>query len=330
MRQQLQYLLLILVMSIVGACNVSPSFAKAPGEYKMMLLLPGPAGGKSWNAANLKGIREVNKEFGTKIEYVENVQPDEFEAAFDKYAKSGYDLVLAAGSQFDWAAASAAQEHEKTVFSVINGITAVKPNLAPVLLREYEASFLAGIIAGGITKTGKIGVAGAFPDSLMIRLLNTYEWAARTGRPDLKVARGYADSWTDAALGGQMAASMVDTGADVLFFYANQAGLGALQEAEKRGVKFIGFAADQNALAPGTVAASVYFDFEKIYRWTVGKFLDGTLKPVVNELGVAEGIVRVAYGDGISPEIQKTVAAAEEALKKRDMLFFLSGYPEKP
>lgn len=321
---------LIVLAAFLLVSGVKDAFAKAPGEYKMVLLLPGQVSDKSWNAANLAGIQKMNNELGTKIEYVENVQPDQYEAAFDKYAESGYDLVLAAGSQFDWAAASAAREHEKTVFSVINGITAVKPNLAPVLLREYEASFLAGIIAGGVSKTGKIGIAGAFPDSLMVRLLNTYAWAARISRPDLKVARGYTDSWTDAALGKQMAASMVDTGADVLFFYANQAGQGAIQEAKERGVTFIGFAADQNALAPGTVAASVYFDFEKIYRWIIGKILESSLKPVVNELGVAEGIVRVAYGDRIPSGIQQTVTAAEEALKKRDLLFFLSNYPEKP
>ncbi|NLB83881.1 MAG: BMP family ABC transporter substrate-binding protein [Synergistaceae bacterium] len=317
-------------MGTVGAWNARPSFAKVPGEYKMVLLLPGPINDKSWNAANFAGIQEINKELGTKIEYVENVQPGEYEAAFKKYAESGYDLVLAAGLQFDQAAAATAPKHEKTVFSVINGVTAAKPNLSPVLLKEYEASFLAGIIAGGVTKTGKIGIAGAFPDSLMVRLLNTYVWAARISRPDLKVARGYTNSWTDAALGSQMAASMVDTGADVLFFYANKAALGAIQEARERRVQFIGFAADQNALAPGTVAASVYFDFEKIYRWIIGKFLEGSFKPVVNELGVAEGIVKVAYGDAISSEIQQTVTAAEEALKKRDMLFFLSHYPDKP
>ncbi len=330
MRRQMQCLLLILILGTVGAWNASPSFAKAPGEYKMVLLLPGPVSDNSWNAANFAGIRGVNKALGTKIELVENVQPEEYESTFRQYAEKGYDLVLAAGSQFDSAAAAAAPEHRQTVFSVINGVTAAKPNLAPLLVKEYEASFLAGIVAGHVSKTGKIGLAGAFADSLMIRLLNTYEWAARIGRPDLKVSRAYTDSWTDAALGSQMAASMVDSGADVLFFYANQASLGAIRTAAERDVKFIGFAADQNAIAPGTVIASVYFDFEKIYRWIVGKFLDGSLTPVVNELGVAEGIVKVSYGETISSEIQQTVAAAEEALKKRNMLFFLSRYPEKP
>jgi basic membrane protein A len=164
----------------------------------------------------------------------------------------------------------------------------------------------------------------------MIRLLNTYEWAARVGRTDLKVTRAYANSWSDVALGKQMASSMIDGGADVLFFYANQVGLGAIQAAKEKGVKYIGFASDQNGAAPGTVVASVYFDFASMYTWAVKKYLDGTLKPVVNEAGIAEGIVKVSYSDEIAPAVREVVTAAEEAVKKGDVLFFLSGYPEKP
>ena len=165
-------------------------------------------------------------------------------------------------------------------------------DLAPVLPKECEAGFLAGLIAGQTTKTGKIGIVGGFPNKLMIRLLNMYEWGARIGRPDLKANRAYANSWSDVALGKQMAASMADGGADVLFFYANQVGLGAIQAAKEKGIKFVGFAADQNDIAPGTVVASVFFDFSNLYKWTVERFMAGQLKPVVNEVGIAEGIVK--------------------------------------
>jgi basic membrane protein A len=74
----------------------------------------------------------------------------------------------------------------------------------------------------------------------------------------------------------------------------------------------------------------VYFDFASMYTWAVNKYLDGTLKPVVNEAGIAEGIVNVSYSDDIPPEVRETVKAAEEAVKNGHVLFFLSGYPEKP
>lgn len=82
---------------------------------------------------------------------------------------------MAAGTQFDEAAQRVAAKYPKTVHCVVNGMVAAEPNLAPVLPKEYEASFLAGLIAGRTTKSGKIGIVGGFPNKLMIRLLNTYE-----------------------------------------------------------------------------------------------------------------------------------------------------------
>lgn len=325
-----KFVVMLLAVVMLFGLGAGAALAKAPGEYKMVLVLPGPVNDQSWNATNYAGLQAVNKELGTKMEYVENVQASDYESTFRNYAERGYDLIMAAGTQFDEPAARVAPKYPKTVFCVVNGMNAAEPNVMPVLPKEYEASFLAGIVAGHVTKSGKIGIAGGFPNKLMIRLLNTYEWAARIGRPDLQVTRAYANSWSDVALGKQMASSMVDGGADVLFFYANQVGLGAIQAAKEKGVKYVGFASDQNSVAPGTVVASVYFDFANMYTWAVKKYLDGTLKPVVNGAGIAEGIVKVAYSDEVSPEVRQAVADAEEAVKKGDVLFFLSEFPEKP
>jgi basic membrane protein A len=302
--------------------------AKSPGDYKMVLILPGPINDQSWNATNYAGLLAANKELGTNIEYVENVQASDYESTFRNYADRGYDLIMAAGTQFDEPAQRVAPNYPKTTFMVINGVVAKEPNVCPILPKEYEGSFLAGIIAGKTTKSGKIGLVGGFPNKLMIRLLNTYEYGARVGTPEVKAMRAYANSWSDVALGKQMATSMIEKGADVLFFYANQVGLGAIQAAKEKGVKFVGFASNQNDVAPGTVVASVFFDFKAMYVWAVDKYLKGELKPVVNEAGIAEGIVKVAYTDEVSQETRDLVSQAEEAIEKGQLLKFLSQFPE--
>ncbi|MDN5318620.1 MAG: basic rane protein [Thermovirga sp.] len=304
------------------------AMAKSPGDYKMVLILPGPINDQSWNATNYAGLLAANEELGTNIEYVENVQASDYESTFRNYADRGYDLIMAAGTQFDEPAQRVAPNYPKTTFMVINGVVAKEPNVCPILPKEYEGSFLAGIIAGKTTKSGKIGLVGGFPNKLMIRLLNTYEYGARVGTPEVKAMRAYANSWSDVALGKQMATSMIEKGADVLFFYANQVGLGAIQAAKEKGVKFVGFASNQNDVAPGTVVASVFFDFKAMYVWAVDKYLKGELKPVVNEAGIAEGIVKVAYTDEVSQETRDLVSQAEEAIKKGQLLKFLSQFPE--
>jgi len=317
----------LLVGGVVGSL-AAVGVAKASGDYKMVLILPGPINDQSWNAANYAGLVACNRDLGTHMEYVENVQPSDFESIFRNYGERGYDLVMAAGTQFDEAAQRIAPDYPNTTYVVVNGATAAGPNLCPVLPKEYEASFLAGLIAGYITKTGKIGIAGGFPNKLMIRLLNTYEWAARVGYPNLQVIRSYANSWSDVALGKQMASSMIDQGADVLFFYANQVGLGAIQACKEKGAKFVGFASNQNDVAPGTVVASVYMDFGTMYKWVVERFMAGKLEPVVNEVGIAQGIFEVAYTDQVPESVRELVEQAAAAIANGELLKFLSQFPE--
>jgi basic membrane protein A len=77
---------------------------KGAGDFKIVLLLPGPINDQSWNATNYAGLEKANATLGTKIEYIENVQAADFESTFRNYAERGYDLIMAAGTQFDEAA----------------------------------------------------------------------------------------------------------------------------------------------------------------------------------------------------------------------------------
>jgi basic membrane protein A len=314
----------------IALAAIAPAMAeaKAPKDHKIVLILPGPINDQSWNATNYAGLVACNEELGTAMEYVENVQASDYESTFRNYAERGYDLIMAAGTQFDEAANRVASKYPDSVFCVVNGLVSQGPNVRPVLPKEYEASYLAGIIAGFTTETGKVGMVGGFPNKLMVRLMNTYEYGVRIGSPEAKANRAYSNSWSDVALGKQMATSMIDKGADVLFFYANQVGLGAIQAAKEKGVKFVGFASNQNDIAKGTVVASVYFDFADMYKWTLGKFMDGTLAPEVNQAGVAEGIVKVAYSDQVPDEVRAQVEKAEKAITSGNLLYFASEFPE--
>jgi basic membrane protein A len=310
-----------------GDAAAAAAGAKAPGDYKIVLLLPGPINDQSWNATNYAGLVKANETLGTKIEYVENVQSADFESTFRNYAERGYDLVMAAGTQFDEAANKVAASYPNTKFTVVNGMLADGANVAPIFPKEYEASYIAALIAGEVSDNGQFATIGGFPNDAMEKLLDVYEktaveLAAGRGLADAKATRAYANSWDDVALGKQMAESMIDAGADTLFVYANQVGLGSIQAAKEKGAKFIGFSANQNDVAPGTVPASVAFDFEKFYTWTIEKFLKGELEGnTVHMAGIAEGIFNPVYTDAISQEIQDKVTAGMEAAAKGEVDF---------
>jgi basic membrane protein A len=302
-----------------GAQGKTTGEKRAVSDYKIVLILPGPINDQSWNATNYAGLVACNKELGTNMEYIENVQAGDYESTFRNYAARGYDLIMAAGTQFDEAASRVAPSYPDSTFCVVNGMIAKTDNAAPIFPKEYEASFLAGIIAAYITETGKIATVGGFPNKAMVDLLDVYEatakrYAKEKRGMDVEAVRAYANSWSDLALGKQMAETMIDKGADVLFFYANQVGLGAIQAAKEKGAKFIGFSSNQNDIAPGTVLASIGFDFATFYKWAVSNYIAGQLKGgKVNKAGLREGLFVPYYGPKIGDDVKEAVEKGKKA-----------------
>jgi len=313
MRKVLFSTLLCFALVLGAASNLSAE--KKAGDYKIVLVLPGPINDQSWNATNYAGLVQCNKVLGTKMEYIESVQASDFESTFRNYASRGYDFIMAAGTQFDDAANKVAPSFPKTTFCVVNGMVSKSANVAPIFPKEYEASYIAGLIAGSVSPKGQFATIGGFPNKAMEDLLDVYEATATSvasfrGIKDAKAVRAYANSWDDVALGKQMASSMIDKGADVLFVYANQVGLGSIQAAKEKGAKFIGFSGNQNDIAPGTVVASVTFDFATFYTWAVKQYMAGKLSGGVHQGGIAEGIFVPVYTSVIDQATKDKVAAA--------------------
>lgn len=323
--------LVVLMMFLLTACGTTTttvdSGKKGVEDYKMVLILPGPINDQSWNATNYAGLVKSNESLGTKMEYVENVQAADYESTFRNYAERGYNLIMAAGTQFDEAANKVAESYPKTTFCVVNGMVSKGPNVAPIFPKEYEASYIAALMAGEVSKTGQFATIGGFPNKAMEHLLDVYEKVAvdlakERGISGAKAVRAYANSWDDVALGKQMASTMIDNGADVMFVYANQVGLGSIQATKEKGVKFIGFSGDQTTIDPNTVVGSVVFDFETFYVWAIQKYLDGSLDGnKVHEAGIAENIFKPVYTANISKDIQDKVVAGMEKAKKGEVDF---------
>ena len=140
------FLALVLTMALLAGCAAKQATeagqtAKTAETVKIVLLLPGEVNDQGWNASNYAGVVACNEKLGTKMEYVEAVQEADFESTFREYAERGYDIIMAAGSQFDEAASSVAANYPNTLFMVVNGAKCDKANLCPLFPKEYEASY---------------------------------------------------------------------------------------------------------------------------------------------------------------------------------------------
>lgn len=138
-------------------------------------MLPGEAGDLSWNDMNYEGVQICREKYGIDIKCEFNVQEAEFEMTLERYGEEGYDLILASGMQFTEAVNTVASKYPKTTFCIINGNKCEHSNIALINIKEYEASYLASMIAGNIEKNGKIGMIAGYPNSAMQKLLDVYE-----------------------------------------------------------------------------------------------------------------------------------------------------------
>ena len=163
---------------------------------------------------------------------------------------------------------------------------------------------------------------GGDPNQAMQDLMAVYgktavSIAKERGIADASYNLAYANSWSDIALGKQMSESMIDDGADVVFAYANELGLGVINGAIEKGVKAVGYSSDQTVIDPKTVVASVDFDYATMYVWAINEWLEGKLKGnQMIEVGVPEDIYFPVYTENCPQEAKDACDAAVKALKE--------------
>lgn len=299
-----------LAVSAMTVCAEEPDYA----SMKIVLILPGSIDDQSWNASNNAGAKACDEQLGTSIEVIESVPVEEFESTFMEYGEKGYDLVMSAGSQFDEACAAVAPGYPETVYTVINGTNSVSDNMVPVFPKEYEGSYLAGIVAGYTTENGQFATMGGESNVPMIHLLDTYEAAAiqvagERGIEGAAATRAFLNTWTDVSITKSTTDQMIDNGADVAFCYSNEGTSGAIQSAEEKGASFVAFAANKNEESD-CVVASINMNWINVYPWIIEGVAKGELVGA-QEVGVAEGVFEPIFSDACSEEC---IAAVEEAV----------------
>ena len=254
----------IAVISVlVGACNRDrgnppPSSAASPA-FRVALLTPGPISDQAWNGGAYAGLLRIRDSLGATISHVQTKTPADFEENFRHYGSEGYDLVFGHGFEFQDAAVRVAPEFPKTIFITTSGRT-VRPNVAGMAFAFEQGSFLAGMVAGVMSKSGVIGCVGGTELPPVQASFAAFEAGARAVNPSIRVVVSYLGNWDDVSAGKEQALAQMGRGVDVIFQNADAAGLGVIQAARERKMYVIGANADQNGIAPEVMLGSVVID----------------------------------------------------------------------
>jgi len=289
----------------------------AATPFRVALLTPGPISDRSWNGGAYEGLVAIRDSLGAQISHVQTKTPAEFEENFRQYGAQGYDLVIGHGFEFQDAAVRVAPEFPKTIYVTTSGNT-VRANVAGIQFAFEEASYLAGILAAGLTRSGVIGAVGGTELPPVKRSFAAYAAGARSINPKLNVVISYVGSWDDVNAGKEQALAQIRRGSDVLFQNADAAGLGVFQAArESRGTYVIGANADQNDVAPEVTLGSVVIDLRHAFLLVAEQVKAHTFVPRVVSLGVRENVVRLVLNPKLQPTIPQPTRMVIDSVQRR-------------
>lgn len=250
----------------------------------------------SFNASAWAGLQAVARETGVATRYLESHEQSDYKGNLASLADQGSDLVFAIGFLMEDALKEVAPRYPKVKFAIIDGNAPDLPNCVSIKFREEQGCFLAGYLAGRMSKTGAIGFVGGMEGTLIKKFEVGYRAGARTANPSIRVIPKYVGNFVDLPRGKEYAEAEFRSGADIVFQAAGKAGLGVLDAAVDQGPGSyaIGVDADQDHIHPGRILTSMMKGVDSAVASTVRKLVSGQWKAGSDTLGLKEQGVRLS------------------------------------
>jgi basic membrane lipoprotein Med (substrate-binding protein (PBP1-ABC) superfamily) len=290
--------------------------ASAAAVLRVGLALVSPAAEVGWTKQHTLGVAAIKQALGEAVEIniIDNVfQPQDAERVFRGFADSGHRLIFGTSFSHGVATARVAPQFPAAVFDSCAG-TKTLPNLGAFEARYHEGTFLAGIGAAKLTKSGKLGFVGGFPIPDIVGPANAFLLGAQSVKPDVTCTIIFMNSWSDPGREKEATLALVAQGCDVIAAMSD--GPAAAQTAEQNGVWSVGYASDMRKFAPTRQITAVTLDWRGIYVQDARDVIAGSWRSQSRWQGLKEGVVKMApYADSIAADVRTLLARAEESIK---------------
>ena len=327
---------LLAIGSIVGCERVQDSskiiHTPEPETFKVGMLLPGSISDQGWNALAHDGLTAIRTELGAEIDYVESLTPDVWETDFRAYAMDGYNLIFGHGYEYQEAAIAVAHDYPEIVFITSAGASgAVRENVAPIVFRLEQATYLLGMIAGLMTQTDKIGMVGGQELPSGNSVFMAFEGGVKSVNPNAVLQRAYVGDWENIAKARDIATTQIQEGVDFIFHNANEAGLGVFEAvvlAQDAGKTVYAFGAnrDQSAVSPRAVLANAVIT-PKAYVQLATAVKAGTFESKLYVFTMTtDGAIALTYNPELKSQVPEEVQQKVEAARQQ----ILAGTLEVP
>ena len=293
---------------------LAPAAGAAP--LKIAFMYVGPVGEAGWTFAHDLGRKAVAEKYGAKVStsFVESVpESSDAERVLRDLVDQGNRLVFGTTFGYMETFQKVSREFEDVRFEHATGYKTSK-NVRTYDSRTYEGAYLAGIVAGSVTKTKTLGVVASIPIPEVIRNIDSFTLGAQSQKPDIVTKVVWINRWFDPPKEGEAAQALINQGADVLL--QNTDSSAVLQTAEKAGKYAFGWDSDMTRFGPHAHLASAVIHWGPYYTRAVGEALDGTWKTGQTWWGVKEGAIDlVSLSDQVPAEAKARVEDVKSGLR---------------
>jgi len=314
-----------LLSLLLGACggrngeNGGDSAAGSSNGRSIILITPNPVGSNSFLQLGVKGAEAAAKEVGAEFKLYESKDPTSIAQNVDAAVRAKPTVIVGISFNFDDVFATVPKQHPEQQFVQVDSCAKPQaPNLTCVSFKEHEAAYLAGVEAGLLSESGKIGVVAALDTPFIHRWIDPFFAGAKsvndkvTGTP---LYVGGNNPFSDPARAKAQAQTLIGRGVDVIAAAASGGNQGVFEAAAAAGVKAFGVDVNQCPSSPGNVIDNVLKRVDVAETAAIKDVVEGRTGGV-KVYGLAEdGVGVVALGDDLASS-QCTVASSPEVVEK--------------
>ena len=306
---------------LVGCSSINESATDDKITVAMVTDVAG-VNDQSFNQSAWEGLQKAEKELGVEVKYLESKQDSDYSTNIETLVDEGVDLILGVGLKLTDAINEGAELYPEQKFVLVDNESELD-NVKNILFNAQESAYLAGLVAGRMTKTNNVGFIGG----MELPSIDTFKYGFMAGvkaaNPNAEVQSQYANSFTDQAKGKAIANQMYSNGADIIFTCGGDVGTGAIEAAKENGKFAIGVDRDQSDLAPENVLTSAIKRvdvgiYELVKEYKEGIFEGGT----TTVYGLEDNAVGIpdTTKNLVSQEILDYVAEQTEKLKNGEVV----------
>jgi len=292
---------------------VAEAPAPKPEPLKIAFAYVGPVGDGGWSFAHDNGRKAIEKEFGDKVvtSFVESVpESADAERVLRDLAGQGNKLIFDTTFGYMESMLKVAEDNKGIKFEHATGYKTAE-NMRTYDSRTYEGAYMAGVIAGAMTKSNTLGVVGSVPIPEVIRNINSFTLGAQSVNPKIKTKVVWVNEWFSPPKETEAATSLINGGADVLF--QNTDSPAVLKTAQEKGKRAFGWDSDMTAYGPKAHLASAIINWGPYYIKATKDALEGQWASGQSWWGVKEGAIDIV---SIAEDVPADTKAKVESIKK--------------